>query len=475
MAKPALTGSSATLTRGLTFVPAAAIIITNVIGTGIFLKARTMTCNVGTPGMVLLAYAVAGIFTLAGALTFAELSAMMPRAGGHYNYLGAAFGRVWAFLFGWMEAFIDTAGSGAAGAIVFVIFFNDLIGGSLSPTVSALIAVAVLLVVMALNLTTVHANGAIATFITALKVLMVFGIGAAAFLFSDGSGANFAASGSGGTCEGIPAISMLGVAGFGAAVVGALWSYNGWAVVSFIAEEVKDPGKTLPRSLIWASILIIALYLLITAGYFYVLTPVEVASVSESASVSGVVLVNLVGAVGASLMAAGLLVSQFGALHANFLVGSRLPFAMARDGMLPRTLAKVSPNTHVPTHSVVLLVFVAIVFALLGTFDVITDMIVMALLLFNGLAIASIYVLRKNLPDADRPYRMWGYPWVPALFLISTLYLMINTFFATPWRAIAGLGIVLLGLPVYAYYARKLEPSKPEDFLGEEPDHAGGR
>jgi APA family basic amino acid/polyamine antiporter len=174
----------------------------------------------------------------------------------------------------------------------------------------------------------------------------------------------------------------------------------------------------------------------------------------------------MVGAAGASLMAAGLLISQFGALHANFLVGSRLPFAMARDGMLPRTLAKVSPKTHVPTHAVILLVLVSIVFALLGTFDVITDMIVMALLLFNGLGIASIYVLRRKLPDADRPYRMWGYPWVPALFLIATLYLMINTFFATPWRAIAGLGIVLLGLPVYAYYAGKLEPSKPEEFLG---------
>jgi len=146
---------------------------------------------------------------------------MMPRSGGHYNYLGAAFGRVWAFLFGWMEAFIDTAGSGAAGAIVFVIFFNDLIGGSLSPTVSQLIAVAVLLVVMAVNLTTVHANGAVATFITALKVLMVFGIGAAAFLFSDGSWANFAASGASGTCEGIPASSMLGTAGAGAGWTGA--------------------------------------------------------------------------------------------------------------------------------------------------------------------------------------------------------------------------------------------------------------
>lgn len=472
---PGTGGSTVTLTRGLTLISASAIIITNVIGTGVFLKARTMTCNVGTPSMVILAYAVAGVFTLAGALTFAELSAMMPRSGGHYNFLGAAFGRVWAFLFGWMEAFIDTAGSGAAGAIVFVIFFNDLIGGGLSSTVSQGLAVVTLIVIMMLNLASVHSNGSLATLVTGLKVLLVAGIGIAAFLFSDGSWINFGTDGAAGVCEGVPASSRLGIAGFGAAVVGALWSYNGWSVLSFVAEEVKDPGRNLPRALIGASVLIIALYVLITAGYFYVLPAEAVASVPEAASVAGLVLVKMMGAGGASLMAVGLMVSAFGGLHANVLVGARIPFAMARDGLLPRSLAKVTPGSHVPRNSIILVSVVAIALALAGTYDVLTDMIIMALLLFNGMAIASIYVLRRKLPDWHRPYRMWGYPWVPAVFLIATVYLMINTLFATPWRAVAGLGIVLLGLPVYAYYARKLEPSRPEDFLGtESQDPVGG-
>lgn len=465
MTKPSSTDPSVKLTRGIRLVPAAAIIITSVIGTGIFLKARTMTCNVGTPGMVLLAYAVAGIFSFAGALTFAELSAMMPRSGGHYNFLGAAFGRVWAFLFGWMEAFIDSAGSAAAIAIVFVVFLNDLLGGTLSQNVSQTLAVLTLILVMILNLTSVRANGAVATFVTALKVLLVFGIGAGAFLYSDGSWANFSASGAAAACEDVPASTRFGIAGFGAAIVGALWSYNGWSVVSFVAEEVREPGKILPRALVGSCVLLIALYVLVTAGYFYVLDPVSVANVPDSTSVAGTVLVRLVGAAGAAIMAAGLMMSAFGTLHVSILTGARLPFAMSRDGLLPKTLSKVSPRTHVPTHAVILLSAVAIGLAMVGTFDVLTDMIVMALLFFNGLAIASIYVLRKKLPDAERPYRMWGYPWVPAIFLIATLYLMINTLFATPWRAIAGLGIVLLGLPVYAYYARGLEPDRAEDWL----------
>src|SRR5262245_19487570 len=159
---PASAGTSGSLVRGLTLVPATAIIVTNVIGTGVFVKASTMTCNVGTPGMVLLAYALAGVFTLAGALTFAELSTMMPRSGGQYNFIGAGFGRPWAFLFGWMETFLDGAASNAAVAIVFVIFFNDLVAGTLSPSQAQFLTVGTLVAVTLLTLASVRANGAFA-------------------------------------------------------------------------------------------------------------------------------------------------------------------------------------------------------------------------------------------------------------------------------------------------------------------------
>jgi APA family basic amino acid/polyamine antiporter len=267
------------LVRGLTLIPATALIVTNVIGTGVFVKARVMTCNVGSPWLVLLAYIVAGILTLGGALTFAELSAMMPRSGGQYNFIGAAFGRVWAFLYGWMETLLDGAASIAAVAMVFVIFVNDLLGRALSSVQVQLLTLATIVVVMLLTLASMHTNGILAVVITALKVALVVGLGVAAFLLGDGSWAHFAASGAGGACEGVSANARLGITGFGAAVIGALWSYNGWADVSFVAEEVREPGRTLPRALIGGSVLIIGLYLLVNAGYFYALDPTAVASV----------------------------------------------------------------------------------------------------------------------------------------------------------------------------------------------------
>jgi len=454
-----------TLVRGLTLVPATALIVTNVIGTGVFVKARVMTCNVGTPWMVLLAYFVAGILTLGGALTVAELSAMMPRSGGQYNFIGAAFGRIWAFLYGWMEMLLDGAASIAAVAIVFIIFLNDLLGGTLSPLRIQVLTVGTIVAVTLLTLASVHSNGILATVITTLKVVLVAGIGVAAFVFSDGSWAHYAASGAAGTCQGVPAGARLGINGFGAAMIGALWSYNGWADISFVAEEVREPGRTLPRALIGGSVLIIGLYLLVTAGYFYALEPIAVANVPEATSVASVVTVRMLGAGGASLLTAGMMLSTFGALHSLSLAVSRIPFAMARDGLLPRTFATISPRARVPNHAILLLGFCAIGFAFSGAFDVLTDLIVFMLLLFNGLAVASIYVLRRRLPDALRPYPVWGYPLVPALFLLATAYLMINTLLVTPVRALAGLCIVVLGLPLYAYYARRLPPSRPEDWL----------
>ena len=445
-----------TLARTLTVIPATALIVTNVIGVGVFMKARVMTCNVGSPWLVLLAYAVAGVFTLAGALTFAELSALMPRAGGQYNFIGAAFGRLWAFLFGWVATLIDGAASNAATAIVFAIFFNELIGGTLPPWQAQLVAVGALVAVTLLGLATVRANGQFATFVTALKVLLVAGIGIAAFVFGDGTASHFAENGAGGACESVSDSARLGIAGFGAAVVGALWSFTGWAVVTYVAEEVKSPERTLPRALIGGSLILTALYLLANAGYFYILSPQEVASVPEASSVAGEVIVRLLGAGGVALMAGGVMLSAFGSLHAGMVAIPRMPFAMARDGLLPQALASVSPRTRVPTRAVLLVGACGVAFALSGTFDVITDLIVFVLLFFNGLAVASIYVLRRKLADTERPYRMWGYPFVPGLYLAATAYLMVNTLISTPVRALAGVGIVALGLPIYFHYSRQL-------------------
>jgi APA family basic amino acid/polyamine antiporter len=453
------------LARGLTLIPATSLIVTQVIGTGVFVKARVMTCNVGTPWMVLLAYLVAGVLTLGGALTFAELSAMMPRSGGQYNFIGAAFGRVWAFLFGWMETLVDGAASVAAIAIVFIIFLNDLLGGTLSSTQVQLLTVGTIVAVTLLTLASMHTNGLVASVVTGLKVLLVAGIGIAAFVFSDGSWAHYTASGAAGACAGVSTGARLGATGFGAAVIGALWSYNGWATGCFVAEEVREPERTLPRALVGGSVLIIGLYLLVNAGYFYALSPLAVSNLPEASSVAGPVMVRMLGASGASLLTLGMMLSTFGSLHSTSLTVARVPFAMARDGLLPTAFARISTHSRVPKNAVVLVGACAVGFAFSGAFDALTDMIVFVLLLFNGLSVASVYVLRRSLPDAVRPYRVWGYPVVPALFLLGTAYLMVNTLLATPGRALAGVGVVALGLPLYAYYARRSPRNRPEDWL----------
>ena len=268
----------------------------------------------------------------------------MPRAGGAYNYLGAAYGRRWAFLFGWAMTAVVVSGAAAAVALIFVIFLNDLLGSTLPPWSLRVLPAVVLGIGIVLNLASVRASGRIATALTAVKVGLVLGIGVGAFVLSDGSWGHFAGGGAAGTCEGVPASARLGVAGFGAAVIGALWSYSGWQYLVSLAGEVKAPSRTLPRALAGALGLIVVLYMLINAAYFYVLAPEEVASVSAVSSVAGEVAVRFLGAGAASIMAAGLLLSSFGTLYALVLAAARFPFALARDGLLPAWLARVTPD-----------------------------------------------------------------------------------------------------------------------------------
>jgi len=424
-----------------------------------------MICNVGTPEMVLVAYVAAGLFVLAGALIYAELSTLMPRSGGAYNYIGAAYGRVWAFLYGWTETFIDGAGSMAALAIVFVIFFNDLLGGTLSSAVSALLVAATLIFVTALNLASVRANGSLATVVTVLKVALLIAIAGCAFFLGDGSWANYALSDAGGTCEGVPAGARMGLAGFGAAIIAAMWSYSGATTIIVVAEEVNDPARTLPRALFSSALILVGLYVLVNAAYFYALPPATVASISETSSVAGAVIARVVGAGASALMAAGLMLSSFGALHSTVLSMARFPFAMARDGLLPSIFATVSRNSHVPIHAVLLLGVCGIAFAISGTFDLLTDMIIFSILLFDFMAVAGVFVLRKRVPATPRSYRAWGYPYLQLVYLLGIACLTLNTLFAMPGRSLVGLGLIALGLPVYAYYTRGRPPSKLEDWL----------
>jgi len=445
------------LIRALTLVPTIAVILANIIGTGVFVKARVMTCNVGSPEMVLLVWFLAGILTLAGALVYAELGAMMPRSGGEFHFIDAAFGKRWAFLYGWTKT-IALGASAAASAIIFVIFLNDLTGGQLSPMAVLLLPLLVIVVSTGLNLFSVHANGLTITVLTTIKISLVLLIAAGAWLLADGSMQNLSLNGAAGTCEGVPDSAKLGISGFGAAMLGALWGYNGWAIIAAMGAEVKDPGKTLPRALIGGTLVVIALYMLINTAYFYVLTPLEVASVAESSSVAGDVAARLFGPGVVALMSAGLMVSAYGTLHTTLLSGPRVPFALARDGLLPKVIGHVSRN-GTPTVAVIAIGAWSLCLSASGTFDILTDMYIFVLWVFFGMNGAALIILRRRQPEAERPYRVWGYPYVPVLFILVTVYLLANTLLATPYRALSGIGLIVVGLPVYAYFSRRAKAS----------------
>ncbi len=321
-----------TLVRGLGLIAAISIILGNVIGTGVFLKARVMTCNVGSPFWVIAAWSAAGILSLAGALTYAELSAMKPEAGGEYVFLRDAYGRVWSFLYGWMQIFIAKTGSQAAVAVAFAVFLNDFLGGKLKQTLLTtnilgfqyeltslqIIAVMMIVIITTINCASVSVGGQLATYFTVIKIALILLVGIGAFLLADGSFAHFGMSSAGGICESVPDSVKYGAAGysfaagFGAAMLGALWGYDGWSNLTLIAGEVKNPQRNIPLALIGGTILVIILYVFVNAAYFYVLDPTQIASVSKDSSVAREVAIRFMGAGAIVLMTAGLMASSLG-------------------------------------------------------------------------------------------------------------------------------------------------------------------
>jgi APA family basic amino acid/polyamine antiporter len=459
------------LVRGLGPIAAISVNVGNIIGTGIFLKARVMTCNVGTPRRVIVVWIAAGLLALAGALTYAELTTMRPHAGAEYVITRDAYGKVWGFLNGWSQFLISRTASAAALAVGFSIFLNDLTRGALSEVyfrftipggyqipfgrlqIAALVTLAVTTLI---NCAAVSVSGHVASFITILKVLVVLGVGLGAFFYQDGSWSHLGMANVGGTCEAV-AVTGAGFSGFAAAMLGALWAYDGWNNISYMAGEVKHPDRNLPLALISSMFIVIVLYVLVNVSYFYVLTPTEVASVSAISSVAAEATSRVVGPLALSLMAGVMMLSSWGSLQTSILGTARIPFAMARDGIFFQSLARVSRKTHVPVIALVVQAVWAAVLALSGTFDQLTDLAIFAFWLFYGMVTASVFVFRRRDPDAPRPYRTWGYPVVPALFVLVTIYLIIFTIKNAPLQSLFGLLIIAMGLPVYWYFARRNE------------------
>lgn len=479
------------LIRGLGLVAAISVIVGNVIGTGVFLKARVMTCNVGEPFWVIMAWIAAGVLSLAGALTYAELTAMKPEAGGPYVFLRDSFGRASSFLFGWMQIFIAKTGAQASVAVVFAIAVNDYIGGGLKQTLLStsifgylyevttlqVIAVMVIVIFTTLNCLSVSMAGQIATVLTFVKIFLVLFVGLGAFLFATGgSFANFSLANVGGTCESVASSVTFGspdysfVAGFAAAMLGALWGYDGWDNLSYVAGEVKDPNRNIPLAIIGSVLVIILLYVGVHISYYFIMDPTAIASVSKDSSVAmsvvsqffgGQHLASVATGAAAALFTMGLMLSSLGTLHTSILSGSRIPYAMAKDRMMFPAFEKLSIN-HVPVNSVLFQGVWASILALSGSFDTLTDYVIFGSWIFYGLVTASIFVFRRKYPNAERPYKAWGYPVVPVLFLLVTGWLLVNTMMTSPTQSFIGIGLIVLGLPIY-WYLNNSGAAGPDD------------
>jgi len=440
-----------------------------MIGTGVFLKARVMTCNVGDARTVLLVWIAAGLLSLAGAFSYSEIAAMMPEAGGEYIFLRRAYGRLVGFLFGWMSFTIVRPGSQAALAVGLAMFMNAALGGALETwhaqndilglhlrvgglTIVALMAI---WVVALINCASVAAGGRTTLVVTIAKIGLVFGIGLAAFLFAPGDWAHLAASGIEGTCEGVAGSARGGIAGFGAAMLGALWAYDGWQNVAPLAGEIQHPQRNLPRAFVGGMLIVGVLYMFVNLAYYYALTPLEIASLPAGSSVATEVLKRFWGPSAVALTAVALMISSFGALHASVLTSARVPFAMARDGLLFRSLARLSPRSNVPVRAILAQAGWASVLAVSGSYDTLTDSVIFVSWAVYALSTGSLFVFRRTMPDVPRPYRALGYPVVPVLFLSTTGALLITTFVAAPRPALQGVAVLLGGLPFYWWWARR--------------------
>jgi APA family basic amino acid/polyamine antiporter len=444
----------AQLVRGLGLTGAISINVCNTIGTGVFLKARVMTCNVGDPVSVMGVWLAAGLLVLAGALTYAELGAMMPEAGGEYVIMRETYGRQWAFLYGWTYIGISRAASLAAQAFSGAIFLNIVFGGAFE---GHLIAVALisLAVMTALNCLAVNTTGTIATTLTVIKIAIVFGVGGAVFFFAKGDWTNYLMSNSGGTCAGVADSARGGVAGFGAAMLGAMWGFQGWQNLMPLVGEVRDPKRNIPRGFLYSLAIVGFLYLFVNASYFYALTPTEVASVPLSSSAASVALSKILGPATASVIAMAMAVSSLGATYTGMTSTIRMPYAMARDGLYFKVFNHLSASTKVPVRSAILIAVLSALLAFAGNYDKLTDAAIFALWLFYGLTAASVFLLRKRRPDAPRPYRVTGYPYVPAIFLIVTAVILLNALYTAPVQSFLGLAFLAAGFPFYWYWSRR--------------------
>ncbi len=453
------------LERRLGVFSATAIIVGSMIGSGIFIAPSIMAGLVATPGVWLGLWLVGGALTLLGALSYAELCAMMPHAGGQYVFLREAFGALPAFLYGWTLFLVIQTGFNAAVAIAFAKFLagiglrageGDVLfaWGAFALSRAQAVAAMVIALLTWINARGVREGAAVQNVFTVAKVAAIALLVVVAFGEGRGSAAHFEPLA--GTSLG-PRAQALGLgflAAAGVAMSKALFAYDAWNTVTFAAEEVRDPQRNLPRALVAGTAITTVAYTAASAAYLYVLPVDAMAGVAENRVAAEVARV-LLGGAGVGLVSVAILVSTFGCVNGLILGGARVLFAMARDGLFFRAAAAIDPVRRTPRGALLLQGAWSIVLALTGSYDRLLTYVTFSSLAFSALTVAAVFVLRRTRPAADRPYRAWGYPLTPALYLAGAGFFLVYIFAGDPLDACAGLGLVALGLPAYALFRRQ--------------------
>jgi APA family basic amino acid/polyamine antiporter len=441
------------LVRGLGPWAAASLVVGTIIGTGVFLKTPQMASHGASAGWILAAWGAAGLLSLFGAMTYAELGAMFPAAGGEYVYLRRGYGPFMGYLYAWNRFWIVTPSSIAAYAIGTAIFLRGLLSADAIAAAGGeqVIAIGLIAVFTALTCLDVRSGGELQAAMTALKVAMIAAIAFGSLLAPRGSWGTLASG------TGFP-----GWSSFGAMMLAALWAYDGWNNLPMAAGEVRDPSRNLPRAIVGGSLVVLAAYVLVNLGYFHAVPMAEILSsapnVADAPSVAQKAVTQFLGDVSQLLFAAAMAFSALSAMNGSMLSGARVPYAAAVDGLAPRPLAHLSKHTRIPITAVLVQGALASLYVTGGGFGELTDAVVFASWLFYALNAGSVLLLRRREPDRPRPFRVPGFPIVPLVYVALSVLLLASSIYEKPVISALGLVVTALGgvvyLAVYRYRRR---------------------
>jgi APA family basic amino acid/polyamine antiporter len=458
-----LTSQPAGLPRVVGASQATAIVVGTIIGSGIFLVPREMMQDVGSSALVYLAWIVGGLLSLFGAMTYAELGAMLPYAGGEYVYLRGAYGDTTAFLYMWTwfavakPASIAAVTIGLARTLGFFPAFHWLsepIPGPVPLVWSQLFAISVTWFITGLNYLGIKKAADFQLVFTSLKVILILIVAALCFSFASGSWSNFRTS--------LPH-AVGGLSGFMAALIATLWAYDGWNDLTMVAGEVRRPERSLPIALIGGLFIVGFLFMATNAAIQYILPAVQIAA-SERPAVTALTVVA--GPAGAGFVAAAMALSIFVTLNGTIMSGARIPYAAARDRLFFRQFGHINQRWQSPSTSLIVQALISTVLLLfLSKFAQFFELAVFAEWLFYMLTATTVFVYRRTRPDAVRPYRVWGYPVLPAVFVLCATAVLTSSYASNLKGSLLGTALILLGLPVL-WYVKRLYPGPSAPLEG---------